>query len=536
MKKAISIILAVLLVVACFAGCGTNGSSGKQPSGNDSGGSSPDSSGKDNNSGDGTAASITDLRVALAAEPATLDLGTVALSSTNASVTSSVYATLFDYNSNTGEYGNYLASDHKWIDDLTLQITIRDDVYSQSGAHITADDVVFDFTRGQSNPTLATTYQWFEPGSFEKISDYVFQVKFTTKMPSGWQTFGLSTTGIYAKSDFESMSEEEWARKPIGTGPYTVDKWESGSEIVLKKHPDFWGEEPTFDSITFKFIPDANGRVLALQSKDIDYAENISASLTQTVEGVDGLKIFHNNIGQTQILWFNGVTNEITSNKTVRRALEYATNKEAILYTVYNGNGHVSDSIFTYGGPQYREPVEDRSYNPEKAKELLAEAGYADGFELSLMCYESSDYQNILTMLQSQWAEIGVICTINTMDKGAFFEQLYAGNFDCYTIHSLGLDPTTRLFNYRSTMTVEDGNFTGFSSESFDEALNNALVAETEAERDEYCKEAADYLREDCPFFSICDTYLTSAGNSTLDNIQNGPTSYIVYYKMTLAK
>ena len=221
-------------------------------------------------------------------------------------------------------------------------------------------------------------------------------------------------------------------------------------------------------------------------------------------------------------------------NPLVRKALEYATNKEAILYTIYGGNGHVSDSVFTWGSAQYTEPAEDRSYNPEKAKELLAEAGYPDGFDLKLMCYESVDYQNLLTILQSQWAEVGVNCTIETFDKGAFFDKMYSGDFECYTIHNVGLDPATRLFNYRSTLTPADGNITGFSNKDYDAALDRAVAAKTTEERDAACIECADYIREACPFFSVCDTYLISAGDARLGNVCNGPTSYITYYKMTV--
>lgn len=126
-------------------------------------------------------------------------------------------------------------------------------------------------------------------------------------------------------------SADAWARAPIGCGPYVFDHWEAGSEIVLKKNDKFWGDEPTFNSITFKFIPDANARTLALQSHDIDFAENIGASLAPTLQGVDGIQLFYSDIGETQVIWFNNLDNEALAKPEVRKALEYATNKRRLL-------------------------------------------------------------------------------------------------------------------------------------------------------------------------------------------------------------
>jgi len=541
MKKLLSILLAITMIIAICAGCGSTNtpatdttpaaSSGEKTEG---GSSAPAESGDAAPAAD--AAKVTDLRVGLYAEPATLDPGAVSLSSTNASVETSIYATLFDYECESGTYYPYMATGYEWSDDyMTLTVTIRDDLVSAAGTPIKASDCVFCLTRACSNPSLSNTFQYFVADSWTVVDDTTFTVQMTSMNPGSWGTLALAPAAIYAQADFESVGEEAWARNPIGCGPYKFDHWEAGSEIVLTKNENFWGDEAAFNSITFKFIPDANARTLALQSGDIDFTENIGSSLVPSVQGVDGISLHYSNIGETQVIWFNNLDNEYLKNADVRKALEYATNKEAILYTIYNGSGAVSDSVFTYGSAQYSAPAEDRSYNPEKAKELLAKAGYADGFTIELSCYESTDYANLLAMLKEQWAEIGVTCNITTFDKGAFFEKLYGGQFDAYTIHNVGLDPAIRLINYRSTLTRIDGNLTGFANPEYDECVQNALTAVDTAVRDENCKKAADLLREACPFFSIVDTYLIHASVDGITNVCNGPTSYINYYKMICA-
>lgn len=537
MKKLVSILLALALIVAMCAGCGDTNSdvdnSGKDNVDNvDSSNNNSDSDSDSQTSG----AAITDLRVGLYAEPATLDPGAVSLSSTNASVETSIYATLFDYDCESGTYYPYMATGYEWSADyMTLTVTIRDDIYSHSGAHITAEDCVYCLTRACSNPALSNTFQYFVADSWKVVpgNEYAFTVEMTSKNPGAWGTLALAPAAIYAKADFESVGEEAWSRAPIGVGPYCFDHWEAGSEIVLTKNTSFWGDEPSFNSITFKFIPDANARTLALRSGDIDFTENIGSSLVPSLTDVENVTLHYSNIGETQMIWFNNLDNEYLKNSDVRKALEYATNKEAILYTIYNGSGHVCDSIFTWGSAQYSDPKEDRSYNVEKAKELLAKAGCADGFTIELSCYESTDYANLLAMLKEQWAEIGVTCNITTFDKGAFFEKLYGGQFDAYTIHNVGLDPAIRLINYRSTLSRVDGNLTGFANTEYDAYVQTALEATNDAERDAACIAAADILREECPFFSIVDTYLIHASADGITNVCNGPTSYINYYMMT---
>lgn len=536
MKRLIAILLTVLLLAAMFTGCGNKANpnpTGEPGTVNDKpGDDNPAAVPTNNPDVESKTGNITDLRVGMFAEPSTLDPSAVSLQANNCTVMACVFATLFDFDSSTGEYYPYAATGYEWTDDTHLKITLRDDIYSHSGKHITAKDAAFCLNRGTQNAALANTYQYFVPGSFTAVDDTTLTVETTTVNYGAWQTLALGVCVIYSQEDFESVGEDGWARNPIGCGPYAFDRWVAGSEIVLTKNDKFWGDAPVFDSITFKFIPDANARTLALQSGDIDFAENIGASLAPTLEGVDGIQLYYNDIGETQMIWFNCLDNEALRNPDVRKALEYATNKEAILYTIYNGSGSVSDSIFTTMSAQYRapSPENDRSYNPEKAKELLAAAGYAQGLTLDLSCYESTAYQDLLTMIKQQWEEVGVTCNISTYDRGAYFERLYGGQFDVYTIHNVGMDPSIRLINYRSTLSRADGNLTGFADTRYDELVNQSFTAKTTEERDELVMEAADILRENCPFFSVVDTFQIEAGVAGFGNVHTGPTSYMLYY------
>ena len=507
MKRAISIILVLVMAFACLAGCG----------------------GKDSKN------DLKDLVIGLAGEPTTLDPHAASLSSTNASVQGSIFGTLVEFDSSDNTFKPYMATSWEWIDDLTLEMKLREDLCSASGAKITADDVVFSLQRGGSNPALGNTYTYFDTANFVAVDDYTVHVKVHEVNTGAYGTLSLAPCAIVAREDVEKVGEEEFSKNPVATGPYKLESWNAGVDIKIVRNDKFWGEDPDFDSMTFKFIPDTNARSLALQSGDIHFAENLGAAMIPTLEGKEGITIHKSDICQMQIVWFNP-DNEYLSNLTVRRALEYATNKEAIIAGVFNGVGTVATGIFTTSSQQYIAPEEDRSYNPEKAKELLAEAGYPDGFQITLMCYESLDYQNLLVMLQQQWAEVGVECEIETMDKGAYFTKLYAGEFDAYTIHMVGAEPMARVASCWSTVTREGGNLIKYANPEVDRLLGEANAETDEAKKNEIYKEMTTYFHEDCPYIPIAETYLISGSVDGITNVLGGQTSYILYYKLQIVE
>lgn len=531
MKKTLSILLALFMVIACMAGCGNSEKPAAQNSEapKQTGAAASDTAG---NSGDAAPASkLTDIKVGLAGEPTTLDPHGASLNSLNAAVQSCLFATLVEYDSDTQSWIPYVATSWEWTDDITLTVKIRDDVYSQNGTHLTAEDVVYSLKRGGSNPALANTYTYFDVPAIEAVDDTTVLIRVKEPNTGAYGTLGLAPCALVCKADVEAVGEEAFARNPVGTGPYKLDHWDAGNEIVIVGNKDFWGDAPAFNSITFKFIPDTNARSLALQSGDIDFVENLGASMIPSLKGKDNVVIHQSDIAQTQIVWFNP-ENEYLSNLQVRRALEYATNKEAIIASVFNGVGKVADSIFTTPSKQYIPPEEDRSYNPEKAKQLLKEAGYENGFTLELACYESTDYQNLLQMIQQQWAEVGVTCNIVTLDKGAFFDKIYGGNFDVYTIHMVGADPMGRVASCQSSIPREGGNIILYANPRVDELLRLVNAEKDENKKNEYYKEMAQQFRADCPYIPIAETYLISASVPGITNVKCGQTSYILYYKL----
>lgn len=538
MKRALSILLVAILIMAIFTGCGTSSTNGASSAPSSASTASaaasnvPETAASSSPAPANPYATKESLVIGMAAEPTMLDVHKASLNSVNAAVQTSIFSTLMVYDSDKREVLPNVATSWEFTDSTTLKVVIRDDVYSHKGTHLTASDVVYSFKRGASFPALGNTFNKIDAANCTVIDDYSLNIKLYTPYSPVTNTLALAPLGLVCQADVEAIGDENFAANPVGTGPYVFTEWKTGESITLTRNEKYWGEKPQWKTLTYKFIPDANARALAVQSGDLDFAEALSSSQIPTLEGDQKIAVHRTDPNQTQTLWFN-LTNQYLSNPKVREALELAIDRNAILQSVFNGVGKTADSIFSSSSKQYTPPtVTDHSYNVEKAKQMLKDAGYPDGFEVELSCYESVDLINILQIIQNAWAELGITCTIETMDKGSYFKKLYAGDFDVYTIHNVGSEPDARITFFDSRISLASGNLTQYANPEFDK-LRDLAVEETDSAKIlEYYVQVQNILRTDRPMIPLVETYLIEASGKGLTNIKIGPTSYIQYYML----
>ncbi len=533
MKRIFAILFVLIFVLALFSGCSaakTETTSSAPSESNAS--SSTDTSSESDAGSSNPYTSKENLVIGLSAEPSTLDIHRASLNSVNASVQTAIFSTLVDYDSDANDVLPNVATSWEFTDDTTLKVVIRDDVYSQNGTHLTASDVVYSINRGASFASLANTYNKIDAQNCEVIDDYTLNIKLTEPYSPIIMTLALAPLGLVCQADVEAVGDEEFTANPVGTGPYVFTEWKTGESIVLTRDDNYWGEMPQWETLTFKFIPDNNARALAVQSGDVDFAEKLSSSQVSSLENDANVTVHLSDINETQVLWFN-LSNQYLSDPLVREALELAIDRDAILQSVYDGLGVIADSVFSSTSNQYAPPTStEHSYNVEKAKELLEEAGYPDGFDIGLCCYESQDLVNILQIVQNTWASIGVNAEISTMDKGTYFTKLYAGEFDIYCIHEVGRAPDARITFFDSGLTGGGGNLTGYTSQQFDELFSLATIETDTQASNEYYMQIGDLLRIDRPMIPLVETSMIGASGKGLTNVKIGPTSYILYYQL----
>jgi len=504
MKKVIALVLVVAALVLCFAGCGQK-----------------------TNTPAGTT-TATKLVVGVAAEPTTLDPGANGFSGANEPVQSALFCNLVDWDSDAQTVIPALAESWEWLNENTCRFYLNKNAVSQKGTPITAHDVKWCYERIYNNPAIANSISNFDMSKTTVVDDYTVDLYLPRCNYNALSALTLYVCSIVSQKDFEEIGEEAFARNPVATGPYTLGEWKTGESIVINKVASYWGGESYYDSIVFKPIPDTNARILALQSGDIDFAEALGSASIPTLQGDSNIEVIETNVNQTQTLWFNCDDGPLADQR-VRYALEYAIDKEAVGKTVFMGYGHAADSIFNSESDQYRAPKDPRTYNPEKAKELLAEAGYADGFTINLACYESTDFANLLQSVAYYWEQIGVIANIQVMEKGSFFGLIYSDDFDIYCIHQVGTDPMVRVASLSRDIPRSGGNQTKLWNERVDELRVLINAEQDSAKANEMYKEMADILYEECHFIHIWESKYISGAKPGITNIKADSISNFQY-------
>lgn len=335
-------------------------------------------------------------------------------------------------------------------DAVTLKL--REGVKFSDGTPMTAGDVVWSLDRAR-NPENGI---WnFLLASVDTVTAPDPQtIALTLKYPDPTILSALSVfnAAVMPKAAFEAMPgdtdkarAEEFAKKPIGTGPFMLDAWERGATMKLVKNPYYWDKGadgaplPYLDGLTFEIIPDDATRILKLQSGDIDGAEfipfarvgELKADPKINMELFPGTRVWDVIINVRPEL--DGKPNPLSDAK-VRQAMNHAANKEALVQVVTYGVGTPLSSFMSSTTPMHSGKGPLFPYDLAKAKALIAESGFPDGFRTSILTIAGNqDDLGITTALQQMWKAIGIELEIRQVDNASRTAQYRNGTFEMRT-------------------------------------------------------------------------------------------------------
>lgn len=281
-------------------------------------------------------------------------------------------------------------------EDATVwECKLREGVKFHDGTDFNADAVVFNYERWRftDNPYHyeSQVFEYYEYmwGGFDDdsvISEVValdeFNVQFTLSAPLApfLANLAMDMFAISSPAAVEAAGEAYGTPDvgAVGTGPFKFVSWQEGTEIVVEANEDYWGGAPGVDQVVFRVIPDDSARFLALQAGDIHGLEQAVVEDLQTAEASDDLYISTRPALNTGYLAFNYKIEEF-NDPNVRLAVEYALDKEGLVQNFYGDYGEVASNFLPPLIWGHNEMIEDRGYDPERARELLAEAGFPDG-------------------------------------------------------------------------------------------------------------------------------------------------------------
>lgn len=495
MKRKICLVLTLIMLLSIFLGACTKPSTPSET----------DSQNEEKPKLSLTAVEGT-LTVANRGEPATLNPYTHSDSPSHLA-SRQLYDTLVYNNEIEGIIEPRLAERWEQIDDLTIRFYLRKDVVSHAGDPVTANDVKFSIMLGKESTQKAYIWRPFNCDACKVIDDYTVDV--VTKEPYAPALMLLSTDGasiICEKSYKDAGSPEEYDRNPKGgTGPYVLKEWIAGDRIVYEANENYWGEKPYFKKLVIRNISDDTTRALALESGDIDICQDILPAQVKKLDENPDIDIVKWPSLSTTILGLN-CQHKPLNDIRVRKALRYALDIPGMVDIAYSGQRTPADGPFTPAMTVYAPPKEDEKYTQdiEKAKELLVEAGYPDGFTIKLWTNENQARIDLCEMIQNAWAKIGVKTEVQIMEFATFISRLDAGEHDAYM---LGWGPVANDGDFihdtfYSTSPYHD-NMAAYKNARFDEIVDAARIEFDPEKRKEYYAEVQSIMRKDLPWLPI---------------------------------
>ncbi len=394
----------------------------------------------------------------------------------------SVFDTLVKLDVETGKLLPKLATSWEAISDTAWKFKLRDDVYFHDGTHFTAEDVKFTVERGMNQTKTIIHYGGVK--AVDVVDDYTVIVEL--KSPDHDFVNKLTDTrgSMLSKKAFETLSDEE--ANQIGTGAFKYDKWVEGDYITIVRNDNYWGNKPNTKRLTFKTMTEATTRLVALQTGEVDLIADPNATDHHFFEEDDNIKLLEYLGSKMRFVAMN-TRQKPLDDVRVRRAIAYGVNRDDYVTVVFEGNAkphynylHPTNDYYIDG------PMGGFEYNPEKAKNLLAEAGYPNGVKIPLIGPQENIFMAINSVFQAQMAEIGIDLDVQNLEVATFISSTEGGNFTMCTDYTAqffnGLDRLMRIQFYAAPGKI---NFFGQSHPRLNELVELGVKEFDEAKRKE---------------------------------------------------
>ena len=389
-----------------------------------------------------------------------------------------------------GEIVPAVASDvQKSEDGLTYTFTLRDGVTFHNGDPVEMEDVLYSIERRKNGEDTAAQLEALSVIADMQSDDKTLTI--TLSEPSN-EFLAFLMNAYIIPADYD---QQETA--PVGTGPYKFVSRSVQDNLVLERFADYWGEGGSIDKVTFKILEKAEALVTGLQSGALDVVAHMSSDQTAQLEE-DEFTIEQGSMNLVQALYLNNAEKPFDDVR-VRQALCYAVDKQAVIDLAFDGFGiPLGTSMFPSFAKYYDDSLTDYyTQDIEKAKELLTEAGYPDGFEMTITVPSNyTPHVNTATVLVELLKEIGVQATVEPVDWNTWLDEVYGQRKFQSTITGLTSDNMTARKLLERFGSEVGNNFTNYSNEEYDEILAKALTATDDEEQIALYKQLEKNLTE----------------------------------------
>jgi glutathione transport system substrate-binding protein len=436
-----------------------------------------------------------------------------------------------------GEIAPKLAEKWEVSSDATeFTLKLKKGIKFHDGQPFNAEAVKVNFDRRLDyNAATKLYFLVAQIASVTVVNEYTVKIK--TKVPFAPLLSNLTypTNGIQSPAALKRYWDKPLIM-PIGTGPFIFKEWAPGNRLVMVRNDNYWGINPALSEVTFRVIPDDASRVAALEKGEVHVAVRIPPSDLPRLKANSKIRILTSPSARTIYLGFNCLKKPF-ADRRVRQALNYAVNKEAIVEHVLDGAGRVSDApispvIFGYA------PTKTYEYSIEKAKALLTEAGFPEGFETTLHSPSGRYYKDafLARAVAADLLKVGVKAEIKLMDWENYIPFILRDPEEAeHRLYVLGWSTLTRdadyglypLF-YSGEWAKKGTNASFFNNEGLDRLLDTARSTANPNERKKLYKDAMTLIVDEAPWIFLYSEIEMTGVRANVKDIVVQPTEGII--------
>lgn len=454
-------------------------------------------------------------------------------------VNGTMYEALLKFDENQQIQPSLAESYEASEDGLTYTFHLRQGVKFHDGSDFNSAAFMANYQRCMDDTSLRynrTVVKW---ESVECPDDYTVVIKLLTAN----STFANKMTmfDMISAKAIEEKSKEELIKQPVGTGPYKFQERTEGDRVVVVPNPDYWGGAPAVNSLTFRAVPEDGSRVAMLQTGEADYIYPMPSIQAESVAGTKDIELVTSPSCIMRYVTLNTTVPELSDPK-VRQAMNYAINKEAYIKTVFNGFASTVESCFP-STVQYYSAQAPYNFDLEKAKSLMAEAGYENGFDVTIWGDNTTTEQKGMQFVQQQLAQIGINVEVLPMESNTLNDMIYVEKDEAkiqmwyvnWSPSSFDADGAVRNILHSENAPPKSANTAYYSNPEFDKALDDALLTTDPTKMTELYGQAQKLVWDDAPWLFLGTDQLIAGKKSYVDGVHLAPDGSLDCSKATLA-
>lgn len=422
-----------------------------------------------------------------------------------------IYTSLFDFDEELNLRPK-LAKSVTVVDDHTWNIEIHQNVKFQDGSPLTAEDVVFSIKRAMEGGRTKKLLEMVE--TVEKIDDTTFLIRSRELYPDLLSLFAKAETSIVSKKVVETPGYD--FTEPVGAGPFRLVSRVENEKISLERFEDYYMDKAASQYLNFLVVVTEQERTAAFLNGDVDILFSVSAYDCEKLKLSNGVKLLQHPSTKIEYLSLNNQHPPL-DNPKVRLAISYAVNRETITGSVYHGYASPSASLIPKGVTGYLDGLV--TYDPERAKELLAEAGLEDGFSFNVITIDTIR-KNTLEYIKLDLAKVGITLNYDLVTMKEAVDLMTEGQHDAILVGwAFNSDPNSVLPLILGTGSGKTMNSSNYSDPETDDLIKKGREESDPDLKRQIYENLNRKVVEDSPMVILHNPMILSAAKENIEGI-----------------